>query len=351
MEKKLKKKVMIDESDAVWTTHRGKHISESSVQVKKELKEFLDKSGINLKKEERQKMNMEEVGTIMRKLPQYQSKINGYSLHISLNKQLLDMFKKDLLSEIATEEQNMATGKDSDGNTPKNLISDLSSIMRKGTVSSSNKLRLIMLYSITKGNKEYRDKLVELAKLGDGEKNALYNATTLKPPSTFSFGKLFSSIFNNKQKNQEIDFTLSRYVPIVKELCEDILKGTLSEKEYKYVESPPNSFKIESVSSGKKEVKEEKKEVKSSRFGNAPEWNLVSNNNTNLVGNTETKNTDYKLFVFVIGGITYSEMRSCYELQNEYGIDVMFGGTSILTPKDYVYKLAVVENKKSSEEE
>lgn len=345
---------MIDESDQVWTTFRGKHISESSTLIRKELKDFLDKSGINLKKEERAKMNLDEVGSIMRKLPQYQSKINAYSLHININKTLLEMFKKDLLNEIATEEQNMATGKDADGNTPKSLINDLSALMRKNTISSSNKLRLIMLYTIIKGNKEYRDKLIDLAKLGDGEKNALYNITTIKPPSTFSFGKLFSGIFQqSKQKNNDVDYSLSRYVPIVKELCEDILKGTLSEKEYKYIENPPNNFKIESVSSGKKEIKEDKKieeKLKNSRFGTTPEWNLVSNTNTSLVS-TDTKKTEYKLFVFVIGGITYSEMRSCYELQNEYGIDIVFGGTSILTPKDFIYKLGIIEAGKKKEDE
>jgi syntaxin-binding protein 1 len=350
--KEIVKKVMIDENDEIWVNYRSRHISESSVGIKKELKDFLDKSGMGLKKEDKDKMKMEDVGTMIRKLPQYQSKIGGYSLHINLNKTLMDIFKKEFLNECATEEQNMATGQDADGNTPKSLVNDLSALMRKNGVTQQSKLRLIMLYTLTKGNKDYRDKFIDLAKINDGERNALYNVTSLKPPSTFSFDKMFKKMFTSKPKSQEVDYTLSRYVPVMKGLCEDLLKGTLSEKEYKYVDVPGKDFKIDHVGSGKKEVKEEKKEGKGrpSRFGDQPQWTLTENSNTSLV-TTEMKKSDYRLFLFVIGGLTYSEMRSAYELSNEYGIDVMFGGTSIITPKDYIYKLGIIEGGKQKDED
>jgi len=177
--------------------------------------------------------------------------------------------------------------------------------MKKTNTSNQDKLRLLMTFTIAKGSKETRDKLLELVKFNELEKNALLNILTLKPPSTFVYNKLQTKYSTNKPQGVDFDFSLSRYAPVVKELCDDLLKGNLSEKDFKYVDSPNSSFKIETVSTQKK--------------------------------------TDYKLFVFVIGGVSYSEMRSAYELQNEYGIEVIIGGTSILSPKDYIEKISTGE--------
>lgn len=292
--KEVTKKIIFDENDKIWQSLKNKHIAEVNVQLSKDLKDFAEKNGMLKDKKD---MSLEEVGSMIRKLPEY----NHLATHKKLAQSLMETFKKDELAEIAKEEQNIVTGKDSNGKTPSNLANELTQIMKKTNVSNLDKLRLLMAFTIAKGPKETRDSLMELVRFSELENNALTNILTLKPPSSFNYSKLQTKYSTNKPQGIEFDFSLSRYAPVIKELCEDALKGNLSEKDFKYIETPSSSFKLETV--------------------------------------TTQKKNDYKLYVFVIGGISYSEIRSAYELQNEYGIEVIIGGTSILSPSDYIQKL------------
>lgn len=66
-----------------------------------------------------------------------------------------------------------------------------------------------------------------------------------------------------------------------------------------------------------------------------------NNRNTNLRKNTST-NIPYTI-IFVIGGITYSEIRSLYEIQKEYTqCNLIIGGHTILTPRTFLKDLANV---------
>jgi syntaxin-binding protein 1 len=43
--------------------------------------------------------------------------------------------------------------------------------------------------------------------------------------------------------------------------------------------------------------------------------------------------------LFVIGGMTYPEIRAAYDLDRDYKLDVVAGSTSVLTPQRYLSKL------------
>ena len=262
-------------------------------------------------------------------------------------KRLNELFKKRHLVQIATEEQDMATGKDVNGNSPKYDIAD---ILRKKDVPNSDKLRLIMLYIISKGGikKDAQKKLMDVAKLTTSEEDALNNVLIVKPPKSFSFGSLMSNLFG-KQKSSttdEISYELSRYLPVVKDISLKILKGTLSEKDYPYFSKPSSDFKIESSKPNKKmETKNiEEEEIGGGRLGgsgNGPSWNFLpgKKEDTNILNSKEVKKNDYKLYIFVVGGVTFSEIRTAYELEKEYNMEVIIGGTSVLRPIDFLDKL------------
>jgi len=193
-----------------------------------------------------------------------------------------------------------------------------------------------------------------MAKLTDLEINALQNILVIKPPKTSSFGKLLSNLFGSKTTT-EIDFQLSRYVPALKELCEEILKGQIVDKDYPYTNKPPNNFKIDQVISSKKiEIEVKKTETTTgikvpSRFTDEPSWQLTPRKEEDTT--TTIKKGEYKLFIFVIGGVTYSEIRTAYELQHDYNIEVIIGGTSIISPKSFVEKLSKIEPKQKKKME
>eukprot|EP01080_Neovahlkampfia_damariscottae_P006730 gene6730-10895_t len=342
--KTVSKKVVIDDNDKIWVKYRHLHIVESRKAIKNELVDFRDNSGMNLSKQDRKNMKIEDMSSMMRKLPQYNTTLANYSLHYNAGQKLNDLFKKRHLVQIATEEQDMATGKDVNGNSPKYDIAD---ILRKKDVPNSDKLRLIMLYVISKGGikKDAQRKLVDVAKLSPQEEDALNNVLIVKPPKSFSFGSLMSNLFGQKNSStsDEISYELSRFLPAVKDLSLKILKGTLSEKEYPYISKPSSEFKIESCKPNKKmEKKIEEEEIGGGGRlgGGGPSWNFLPKKKEETILNTkEIKKNDYKLYLFVVGGVTYSEVRTAYELEKEYNMEVIIGGTSVLRPVDFLDKL------------
>ena len=48
-----------------------------------------------------------------------------------------------------------------------------------------------------------------------------------------------------------------------------------------------------------------------------------------------------RLVVFIIGGITRSELRTAHTLSEQLGRDIVLGGTCMLTPASYLASLRV----------
>jgi syntaxin-binding protein 1 len=47
-----------------------------------------------------------------------------------------------------------------------------------------------------------------------------------------------------------------------------------------------------------------------------------------------------RIIVFIAGGATYSESRSCYEISKKWNRDVILGSTEMLTPTSFISELA-----------
>ena len=47
-----------------------------------------------------------------------------------------------------------------------------------------------------------------------------------------------------------------------------------------------------------------------------------------------------RFIVFVLGGITFSEMRSAYEIAEQRGVNLYIGSTNTLTPTEYIQDLS-----------
>jgi syntaxin-binding protein 1 len=151
------KKTILDDRDKTWINYRHKHISEVGPDLNKEISNFLKKNEMFINKKDKKSTKIDELTTIVKKLPQFKTQYDNYALHKSMVKLNTKIFEEALLGEIAEQEQNMATGVTSgtiyilkkDGSTPKSILG-VSNILRKN-ISSRDKLRLIILYLITNG--------------------------------------------------------------------------------------------------------------------------------------------------------------------------------------------------------
>lgn len=162
----------------MWTQYRHKHIAEASPELKQSLKDFLNKNATFNTKELRN-MEAENISQMISKLPQYQEKINLYSVHIYLQKRLMKIFKEQQLRSIALLEQDLAVGQDADGKPLKNkeVLSTLSRFLSIPVIPKEIKVRLIMIYLITQGGMadEKRYKLYDLAGLSEEDRAILSN--------------------------------------------------------------------------------------------------------------------------------------------------------------------------------
>uniref|UniRef100_A0A2K6EJ21 Syntaxin binding protein 3 n=1 Tax=Propithecus coquereli TaxID=379532 RepID=A0A2K6EJ21_PROCO len=110
-----------------------------------------------------------------------------------------------------------------------------------------------------------------------------------------------------KDRSTEETFQLSRWTPFIKDIMEDAIDNRLDSKEWPYCSQCP------AVWNGSGAVSARQK----------PRANYL-----------EDRKNGSKLIVFVIGGITYSEMRCAYEVSQAHkSCEVIIGSTHILTPK------------------
>ncbi|CAG8721048.1 15244_t:CDS:2, partial [Racocetra persica] len=56
----------------------------------------------------------------------------------------------------------------------------------------------------------------------------------------------------------------------------------------------------------------------------------------------ETKNP--RIIVFITGGVTYSELRTAYEITEKHRQDVIIGSTHIITPQKFVEDMSLLHN-------
>ncbi len=138
----------------------------------------------------------------------------------------------------------MATGEDSAGKTVKNAIVNLSALLKDPTVSKEDKLRLLILYIISQeGIKDMdRKRLMEQANITAQEHAAIANISFLGVTLTKAAkgSKKKKDAKKRKQRSgSDVPFELSRYVPALSDILEDLAKDNLPASEFPFVRDDP----------------------------------------------------------------------------------------------------------------
>ncbi|CAG8587751.1 3584_t:CDS:10 [Dentiscutata erythropus] len=275
------KDAILDESDTIWVDIRHKHMKDCIDQLKGDLNKFLEENSTITNKDK--EANLNDMKKMLATLPQFQDMKDKYSVHLSIAHECMNVFDSERLPEIATIEQNCATGYTSDGRHPKTLVEDMVPLLDSAFVSSYTKVRVLMLYMMYKNGilEEDRRKLLAHARISLPENDAINNLTM--------FGvKLIRSHINK----------------------------TIDHTAYPYTRDPtgdPDEVKV---------LPQGPVSLRSARAG----WSKK--------GQTAAGNP--RIIVFVAGGVTYSELRSAYELSNKYSRDVVIGSSHITTPQQFI---------------
>lgn len=354
-EKEQERRTLVasDVEDNVWAAYRHQHIGHVASQITKDLKEFKKKNATAAYKEKEKKGSgkpptPQEMAQALRDFGDYSKMMAIYTKHFSLTKELLSKVDSLSLKAVAGLEQDLATGYTTSWEKAqlKENIKTLKSLCAKSGVSIEDKIRLVLIHLLTQG-KLQQSVVDNLLSQGGTTcdpriKPVMYNFNKLLPPGASLFEGGGNSSYTppsyssyrrreGEKRGQAIQFV--RYVPVLWELANRWAENKLPEERFPYCNPQrkfdPTSAAAQGLGVGKTSTKSSRARGKSSA---APAGANASEK--------FEQNTKPYMVVFVLGGITHSEMRTIYEAYEENNVNIIIGGTEVLTPRTFLANVA-----------
>ncbi|KAJ1962011.1 syntaxin binding protein 1 [Dispira parvispora] len=353
------KEVILDDEDPLWVELRHKHIME--------VRDILHQRKEKLQEQQRtmsrrgDKVGMGHLRTVVSSLPEFEKELARVVAHDTLLRECFEKLNQGELGNLANLEQILVTGKTAEGEVLKNLEMELVPLIDSPEVSATDKLRLLMIYFIAKNGsigEADRTKLMQVAQLSSKQRDTISNLRGLGfqfdrvPPAATAnstqeegglFGRLKQSIRNHAmggpQNPDEDSYNLSRYVPRFKKVVDDHLRGQLDDNEYPLLRPPQDERAMQSALSRKS-----LRSVKATWARPGPGGSSTPTGTTppgvRRTVSTASNSSAGKMVIFVVGGVTYSEIRATYELSQAYGWDIYLGSTHILSPLEFLHSLS-----------
>lgn len=318
------KDVEISEKDKIWVEHRHRHVQDTSEKLIDEFKKFV-KDNPQFTNASGDATSLNAIKEMMAGLPQFQEAKEAFTLHLTMAKECMDLFRHQNLSDIGLMEQTIATGLDEDYRKPKNVTEKLVELLDTEAVKPSDRLRLIILYIMFCDGLIIEDihRLLAHAALPSDDFNVIRNMELLGIRATKELkdGRaapqpLFPPKTALTAENPE--YVLSRFEPMVKMMLENVVKGTLDQATFPYTRPPLDSSE------------ELAAQAQTSLRSAKPTWAR------NRMSTTESRQ---RVIVFMAGGATYSESRACYEVSRTSGRDVFLATSHMLSPPLFIRQI------------
>ncbi|CAN0841865.1 SNARE-interacting protein KEULE [Linum grandiflorum] len=350
-----KKEVLLEEHDPVWVELRHAHIADASERLHEKMTTFVSKNkAAQIQHGSRDgELSTRDLQKMVQALPQYSEQIDKLSLHVEIAGKVNRVIRDSGLRDLGQLEQDLVFG---DAGT-KDVIKYLTT---KEDASRENKLRLLMILAAIYPEKFEGDKgrnLMKLANLPEDDMNAVNNMRMLGGTSeTKKSSASFSLKFDIKKKRaarkdrtdqEETGWQLSRFYPMVEELVEKLSKGELSKDEYPCLNDPSPTFHgtspaaIMNTSSAPHSMRSRR---------TTPTWakprhsddGYSSSDSVLRHASSDFKKMGRRIFVFIVGGATRSELRACHKLTSKLQREVVLGSTSLDDPPQFITKLKLL---------
>ncbi|KAI9013445.1 Sec1-like protein [Hyaloraphidium curvatum] len=387
--------VTLDESDPLWVRIRHSHIAETiNITIEKfnafvggnaAAKSALGAGGAKAGAA----ASLKDMKATLAALPQFQELKTKFAAHINLCQESMGLFERRKLASVGGIEQDMATGATAEGEVPKNVVVDMVPLLDDQFVSNLDKLRLLILYLIARDgiSDDERRKLIASARLTPEDVESLSNLTflgcrlslgprssTVPKPRRYYEGSTVRNARTKKKgaEEEERPYDLSRYVPTLKYVMEDEARGCLDPELFPYTKElppdapsgsaaaaaaakpgvPPNRIasldpdrgKIVSLRTTKPTWATKTPQTLAAQLAREAETNPLKRAADEMGAEEDLRRNGGRVVVFVLGGLTYSELRSAYEVMKKDRRDVVLGTDALITPAEFVKNLRDLRN-------
>ncbi|KAK6201197.1 Sec1-like protein [Scheffersomyces amazonensis] len=355
------KAILENEHDQTWISLRHYHIIESSELMTKIFNDFVQNNSLLV---DRSKVSTtSDISYVMAHLKGFDEERRFMVLHKTLIEECLDLNTKRKLAEFAADfEQTCASeGVTFEGERNKTLHNDLIILLARDDLTVNDKMRLVLIYGLYRGGLIESDfkKLVKFIGVNDRQIISLIsrcfeNLHKLGFPvikANVKDKRVVKKMFHTI--NNEGTYNTSRFGPALKSLTQSLIKYNLDEDWFPYFRDKPLQEDLP-ASAQLQNQHQQPSDNGNGTLRNArvrPVW-AQSLNSTNSIRSSHSlyqqqHQSKQKVFCYVAGGITYSEMRSIYELSTSLNKDIYIGSESILKPRDFLIGLQTIDTAKS----
>ncbi|XP_019089540.1 PREDICTED: protein transport Sec1b-like isoform X1 [Camelina sativa] len=344
-----KKEVLLDEQDPIWVELRDVHIADASERLHEKMTNFVSKNkAAQLKHSSKDfgDLSSKDLQKMVHALPQYSEQMDKLSLHVEIARTINKTIMEQGLRDLGQLEQDLVFGDAG----RKDVIKFLST---NHIINHESKLRLMMIVAGIYPKKfegEKGRKMIELAKLTGDDIIAVNNMRLLGPvqteskkSTTGSFPLKFDVL--KKKRAARIDrvgetqtWQLSRFYPIVEELVEKLSKGHLPKQEFPCMNEPKPTFYSGSQSPSSSPVLPHSRRTPTWARRHLSDDGYFSDS---VLGRASSglKRKGQRIFVFIVGGATRSELRVCHKLTEKLDREVILGSSSFLDPQTFLTKM------------
>ncbi|VAH41093.1 unnamed protein product [Triticum turgidum subsp. durum] len=346
-----KKEVLLEDHDPIWFELRDVHVADANLRLHEKMSDFISKNKAAQLHQARTngELSTKELQKMVQALPQYSDQIDKLSLHVEIAEKLFDIIKQQHLKDVGQLEQDLVFG---DAGS-KELIDFFRTHQ---DISRENKLRLLMIYAAINPEKiqsEKGAKLMQLAGLSADDMIAVNNMRCICAHETKKSSKGgFPLKFEIRKKKrgirkerigEESTWTLSRFYPVLEDLIEKLSKGELPKDEYHCMSDPSSSFRgiSSSMSARTSPAHQPAQSMRSRRT--AGTWARPRNSDDGYSSDSVLKHASSdmrklgrRLFIFVVGGATRSELRAVHKLSSKLKREIILGSSSLDDPPKFI---------------
>uniref|UniRef100_A0A8C6V000 Syntaxin binding protein 3 n=1 Tax=Neogobius melanostomus TaxID=47308 RepID=A0A8C6V000_9GOBI len=228
------------------------------------------------------KLRHRHIAEVTEEIPKLVKEISK-TVHLQLAEDCMKHYSKNV-EKLCKAEQDLAVGSDVDGVKVKDPMRTLLPVLLH-PYSIPDKIRAVLLYifSLNGTTEENLNKLIQHVKIEDQREYILNWKQLGVPIITPSF---FPRKSSRRDRSQEQTYNLSRWTPVIKDVMEDAVENKLDTREWPHQSECPAAWNGSGAVSARQKHKP----------------------------SSQDERRGARLIIFVIGGVTYSEMRCAYEV-------------------------------------